>query len=147
MLTLKMNAVFRPSLNGNDVLNGMRGKLNAYPMGFPAPANATLFKGSSLATIREENNITFFLPVSSVPPASISPTQLRLKLVEDGKPLSVVLQIISQLPEPLKTQAEILWEYSYEYRHSHPLVRQIAAALGYDTDKKLNDFFIAASNL
>lgn len=80
-------------------------------------------------------------------PQILTPAQLRLQLAADGKSVANVSAIIASLPEPMQTQAGILFEYSIEFRRAHPLVIQLAAALGYDTGAKLDAFFIAAAKL
>ena len=80
-------------------------------------------------------------------PQTLTPAQLRLQLAVDGKQSADVEAIISHLPEPLKTQATIMFEYSLQFDRADPRLIQIAAAIGYDTPAKLDAFFIAAGKL
>lgn len=86
-------------------------------------------------------------PIAPVVPATLTPAQLRLQLAADGKSALAVEDIIAHLPDPMRTQAAIMFDYSLEYHRSHPLLIQLAGALGYDTAAKLDAFFLAASKL
>ena len=80
-------------------------------------------------------------------PKTISPVQIRLQLLVDGKTPQMVEQVIDGLTEPQRSQAKVLWEYALEFRREHPLVVGLAGVLGYDTAEKLNTFFQAAARL
>lgn len=85
-------------------------------------------------------------------PLSITASQLRRQLRVDGKvavPLECteVQAIIATLPPPLNLDVAAQFDYEVNFLRSNPLVIQLAAALGYDTDEKLDAFFIAAGKL
>jgi hypothetical protein len=89
--------------------------------------------------------------VVSVPPV-ITASQLRRQLRVDGKvavPLDCteVQAIIATLPPPANLDVAAQFDYEVNFLRANPLVIQLAAALGYDTDAKLDAFFIAAGKL
>ena len=94
------------------------------------------------------NKVPIVVPV----PPSITASQLRRQLRVDGKvaaPLECteVQAIIATLPPPLNLDVAAQFDYEVNFHRANPLVIQLAAALGYDTDAKLDAFFIAAGKL
>lgn len=85
------------------------------------------------------------------PPASPVPTltarQLRLWLLSMQITTEMIdAQIDAMTDAEAKSRARVEWEYATEYKHDHPLVLQIGAALGM-TPAQINDGFRAASSL
>lgn len=78
-------------------------------------------------------------------PASITMRQARLALLGAGM-LAGVGAAIDSLPEPLKSAAQIEWEYSNEVQRHNGFVEQLAPALGLTT-AQLDALFIAAAKL
>lgn len=58
----------------------------------------------------------------------ISARQLRLWLHGAGL-LEQIPMLITAMPEPQRTTAQIEWEFSTEYQREHPLVKQLGTAL------------------
>lgn len=86
------------------------------------------------------------LPVYTEPvPASITMRQARLALLGAGL-LASVSTAINALPEPLKSAAQIEWEYSNEVQRRNGFVEQLAPVLGL-TNSQLDDLFRAAAQL
>jgi hypothetical protein len=44
--------------------------------------------------------------------------------------LEQIPSLITAMPEPQRTTAQIEWEFSSDYQRDHPLVIQLGAALG-----------------
>lgn len=91
--------------------------------------------------------------VSTPLPAFVTPRQARLVLVsnpatDEAYPnlLAQVEAAFASLPEPLKTQAEITWEYSTEIQRNNPLIAQMQAVIGF-TDEQIDQLFIQAATL
>lgn len=74
-------------------------------------------------------------------PSTITPRQVRLLLLQQGK-LADVEAMIAQQGEATR----ITWEYALEFNRNDPLLAQLAAGLGI-TDEQLDQFFILASRL
>lgn len=92
------------------------------------------------------------VPIVVPVPPSITASQLRRQLRVDGKvaaPLECteVQAIIATLPPPLNLDVAAQFDYEVNFLRANPLVIQLASALGYDTDAKLDAFFIAAGKL
>jgi hypothetical protein len=99
-------------------------------------------------TAKVWNKVSIVVPV----PPSITASQLRRQLRVDGKvavPLECteVQAIIATLPPPLNLDVAAQFDYEVNFLRANPLVIQLAAALGYDTDAKLDAFFVAAGKL
>lgn len=101
---------------------------------------------ANLATLLDAQHLRH-APVVPPVPEVLTPAQLRLQLARDGKSAADVEVTIAHLPEPMRTQATILFEYSLQFERKHPLVIQLAGALGYNTAAKLDAFFLAAAAL
>lgn len=75
------------------------------------------------------------------PPASVTPRQVRLLLLQKGL-LPQVETLVSQSGEA----AKITWEFALEFRRNDALLLQLAAALGL-TEEQLDNFFIEAASI
>jgi hypothetical protein len=105
--------------------------------GIVQPTDAAL--ADALAIVKERQRLASFAPITA--------SQMRLQIIKDGKNPDQVTAIIDGLPEPNKSDARVLWEYSTEIHRDHPLTLQLATAMGYDTTAKQDAFFIAAVKL
>jgi len=87
-------------------------------------------------------------PISQVVPKSVTPRQIRLALVMSGNSqmLSLIENVIDNLPEPDRTVAKITWEYSTEVQRTNPLLCSMAPLLNI-TEEDLDYFFIFANTL
>lgn len=81
-------------------------------------------------------------PINPVPQI-VFMRQARLALLEVGL-LDNIEQIINLLPEPLKSEARIEWEYATEVRRDWPTLNQIADHLNL-TSEYVDELFILAS--
>ena len=80
-----------------------------------------------------------------VPP--LTARQLRLWLLGAGVSLEAVEAQIEAIADPAaRAAARVEWEHASEYRHDHPLVTQIGAALGLGTED-IRGAFIAGATL
>lgn len=77
---------------------------------------------------------------------SLSPRQIRQQLFIDGN-LSKVQPIIDSLTDPQKTMAQLAWDHASEFLHDDALMVQLAPAVGYDTQQKVQTFFTNAALL
>ena len=80
-------------------------------------------------------------PGPPVVPASITPRQCRLLLLNKGL-LASVTAVIAQQNEDVR----ITWEYALEFRRDDPLINQLAPVLNF-TQEMLDQFFIEAATL
>ena len=83
-------------------------------------------------------------PAAPQVPASITMRQCRLQLHATGK-LPLVDAAIAALPEPMKTEAQIEWEYGSVVWRSSPLIAMLAPVLGWDTSEAIDQQFIEAA--
>lgn len=74
-------------------------------------------------------------------PASVTPRQVRLLLLQQGLLANIEATIAAQ-----DEATRITWEYALEFQRNDPLLNQLAANLGL-TDTQIDEFFIAASQL
>ena len=81
-------------------------------------------------------------PINPVPQI-VFMRQARLALLEVGL-LDNIEQIINLLPEPLKSEVRIEWEYAAEVRRDWPSLNQIAQYLNL-TSEYVDELFILAS--
>jgi len=77
----------------------------------------------------------------AVVPSRITPRQVRLLLLQQGK-LAEVEAMIAGQPEAVR----ITWEYALEFNRADPLLAQLAGQLGI-TGEQLDQFFIEAARL
>lgn len=91
-------------------------------------------------------------PVVSLVPESVTMRQARLALIESGKFNTLselntgINTIITGLPEPDSSKAQIEWDYSSRVERDKPFVLSIAPALGL-SDLDLDNLFILAGTL
>jgi len=71
--------------------------------------------------------------------------QIRLALVDAGL-LDSVQTAFADLAEPMKTKAQIEWEYATEIDKNSPLIQKLYPKLGL-TEEQLDDLFVAAANM
>jgi hypothetical protein len=80
-------------------------------------------------------------------PESVGPAQIRLALLDlYGVTDEMIRGSIEQLPEPNKTRALILYDYSAEFRRSNPFIDAIGTMLGIN-DEQINDLYRYAVTL
>jgi len=79
----------------------------------------------------------------AIPPVTMR--QARLALLGAGL-LGTVESGINDLPEPQKSAARIVWEYSGEVQRNNPVVAQLAATLGLSS-AQIDALFIGAAAL
>lgn len=89
--------------------------------------------------MNEENLVAFVAGVApnfsvATPTPALTRRQLRLGLLALGFTKKQIGDIIATLPEPDRSVATIEWEDSSTYERAHPLVAQIATALGLTTE-------------
>ena len=81
----------------------------------------------------------------AMPP--LTARQLRLGLVDNGYSVAQVEAAIAAIAdETEREKAQIEWEYASEYRRTHPLIGQIAAALGL-TAEQIDAMWVSAASL
>lgn len=83
------------------------------------------------------SSITAALPV----PASVTPRQVRLLLLQQG-----LLANVEALIKAADQATQITWEFASEFRRNDPLLEQLSKALGL-TDDQVDQFFIAAAQI
>jgi hypothetical protein len=81
---------------------------------------------------------------SNLPP--ITARQIRLQLVIEGVSLAQIDAALDQLPSPDKELAKIEWEYANEFDYNNPLIHQVAAMLGLNSES-LQQFWQEAMSL
>jgi hypothetical protein len=80
-------------------------------------------------------------------PQTITATQIRLWLVNNGFSMTQIYAIISQISDPLiKAQIEVQWEYAPYVERNHPMINTLGASLGLDSDQ-IDQAFREASSL
>lgn len=82
-------------------------------------------------------------PAEPVIPSVVTMAQAKLALLYAGL-YEQVEQALADLPEPQKTAALIEWNHRQTLEREHPLVAQVAAALGL-TEQQLDDLFVDAA--
>ncbi|MFI0472230.1 hypothetical protein ACGLWX_05840 [Halomonas sp. HMF6819] len=78
-------------------------------------------------------------------PASITPRQARLELLNEGL-LSQVDAAINSLDSPDKERAAIEWEFAEVIERDSPWINDIGEALGL-TQEQIDEMFIAAAQI
>jgi hypothetical protein len=79
-------------------------------------------------------------------PETVSRRQLRLALVLSQFDLSLIDNIINQLPEPNRSFALIAWNDAIVFERKDDLLNQLAGMLGLN-EEALDDLFINAGKL
>lgn len=82
-------------------------------------------------------------PTPTIP--DVTPRQMRQALVLMGVSLETIESALDALPEPHKSLARIEWEYSVAFQRQRPLVSQVAALLGWDSNQLDQLWYFAAS--
>jgi hypothetical protein len=87
-------------------------------------------------------------PVFFVPKA-VTKRQLKLALLAEGVlPSTVIAAINAGITDPVaNAEAMILWEDAVTFERDHPMIAQLAPALGFATTEAINELFINASKL
>lgn len=82
-----------------------------------------------------------------VVPATISPRQIRLWLINHGISLSAVDATIASIEnEVLRETTKIEWEFSPYVERNHPMINTLGAALGL-TGEQIDQAFVEASQI
>ena len=81
-----------------------------------------------------------------VVPETITAVQIRKWLVAHGITLDSVDAAIAALPEDVRDNTKIEWEYNTEIRRSSSMLAQMAAGFGMDSDA-IDQAFIEAAGL
>jgi len=76
-------------------------------------------------------------------PSIATARQIRLALLDAGL-LDSITDAFVDLEEPLKTKAQIEWEYATEIDKNSPLIQNLYPKLGL-TEEELDDLFVAAA--
>lgn len=88
------------------------------------------------------------LSIFANPPATqefkpITARQIRLQLLSIGVSLAAVEASLDSLSEPTRSFAKVEWEYANEFERHNPLMAQVAAQLGLNSDS-LDQFWLEA---
>jgi hypothetical protein len=111
------------------------------PLGWKAPEGFSLIPDDQLPA--GWSKILQEIPV----PSTITATQIRLWLVNNGFSMNQIYDIISQIPDPLlKAQIEVQWEYAPYVERDHPMINTLGASLGLDSEQ-IDQAFREASSL
>ena len=95
--------------------------------------------------IADGNTPEPWVPPSVEVPEAITMRQARIVLHRAGL-LAGIDNIISSLPEPMKSEAIIAWEYSAEVHRHNGLVSSLAPALGL-TEEQIDAMFLLGAGL
>jgi hypothetical protein len=96
-------------------------------------------------TAKEQYDQLWNQELKSRLPRVATARQIRLALVDAGL-LDSVQTAFEDLSEPLKTKAQIEWEYATEIEKNSPLIQALYPKLGL-TEDDLDDLFVAAANM
>lgn len=78
-------------------------------------------------------------------PESVSMHKFRGQLIKEGHLPEVIEAMLSQIPDTIaRALALNEWRTAPTVQRAHPMVAQLAAPLGYDTEEKVDAFFIRA---
>jgi len=88
-------------------------------------------------------------PELEAPPNRVTQRQLRLAMLQDGNDSDTIIAVIDAgITDPVQNaKAKIELEYAIYFDREHPTVLELAAALGYDTDAKIDELFNRASEI
>ncbi|CAN0654346.1 conserved protein of unknown function [Nitratireductor aquimarinus] len=82
---------------------------------------------------------------NAMPP--LTARQVRLGLIANGITLASVQTAIDGIADPTEREAaQVEWEYATEFERLHPLIEQVALALGL-TEAGVDSMWLAAQNL
>ncbi len=111
------------------------------PLGWKAPEGFSLIPDDQLPA--GWSKISQEIPV----PSTITATQIRLWLVNNGFSMNQIYDIISQIQDPLlKAQIEVQWEYAPYVERDHPMINTLGASLGLSS-QQIDQAFREASVL
>lgn len=116
---------------------------HALTVGVPAPIEDPLIE--HLARQKD----TFQVVDDDAPPGTpprMSARQLRHWLLAHGITGQRVDEEIEALPEPLRSEAEIEWEYATVFERSHPLIDRLGPKLGFSAEE-IDEAFVEAPKL
>lgn len=98
-----------------------------------------------------EDEWTAKLAEYALPPVTtefpdVTPRQIRQALVLYGISMTEITDALNSLPEPMKTLANVEWEYSNWFQRKRPLVISVGQMLGW-TPEQLDDLWKFAGSL
>lgn len=76
----------------------------------------------------------------------VTPRQIRQAFIIAGLMTETIESAFNALPEPIKSFAQVEWEYSLSFKRRRPLVIQVGQMMGW-TEKQLDDLWIMAGKL
>lgn len=118
----------------------------------PQPENTVEDVEQRTVTVEEDGVVVVrvWVPAPVAPvivPASISPRQIRLWLINNGISLSAVDATIASIEnEVLRETTKIEWEFSPYVERNHPMINTLGESLGL-TGEQIDQAFIEASQL
>lgn len=65
----------------------------------------------------------------------VTPRQIRQALIMNGVSLATIDSALNSLPEPVKSMANVEWEYSIAFQRNRPLVNSVGIMLGWTSDQ------------
>jgi len=96
-------------------------------------------------TAKEQYDLMWNQELKARLPRVATARQIRLALLDAGL-LDSVQTAFDDLKEPLKTKAQIEWEYATEIDKNSPLIQKLYPKLGL-SEEQLDDLFVAASEI
>ena len=96
----------------------------------------TEFEVETVPTAPEEVNVNI----------EVTQRQLRLELLNRGITAEMINNVIENLPEPDKTQAQIEFEFASYFERQHPLIHQLGLVFGF-SETDLDEIFNNAKKL
>lgn len=69
------------------------------------------------------------------PIPDVTPRQMRQALILSGISLANIDATIATLPDPIKSLAQVEWEYSIAFERNRPLVAEVGAMLGWTSNQ------------
>jgi len=94
---------------------------------------------------KEQYDILWSQELKARLPSVVTARQIRLALLDAGL-LDSVQTAFADLAEPMKTKAQIEWEYATEIEKYSPLIQKLYPKLGL-TEEQLDDLFVAATEI
>ena len=118
--------------------NDVTGAVVLYPQAVPAPKPGHTIRQADAVPPRpgvlrwdDAAGQLVRAPLPPPPVPSLTARQLRLWLLAAGiTPAAIDAQVDAMSDPAAQARARVEWEYATEYKHDHPLVLQIGAALG-----------------
>jgi len=96
-------------------------------------------------TAEEQYNELWNQELKARLPSVATARQIRLALLDAGL-LDSIQNAFTDLAEPMKTRAQIEWEYATEINKNSPLIQKLYPKLGL-TEEQLDDLFVAAAEI